>query len=91
MYYRDAEVAFLVFDVSSRVRACKSSARSFPVGVKLFPPQKSFDAVKFWLTELKSRASSDIIIAVVANKVDLPSREVAAEVTLNDWWRPRDY
>jgi GTPase SAR1 family protein len=42
--------------------------------------QKSFDAVKFWLNELKQRAASDIIIAVVANKVDLPSREVPAEV-----------
>lgn len=42
--------------------------------------QKSFDSLPFWVTEVTDRAPSDVIIVLVANKVDLPSREVSAEV-----------
>jgi Ras-related protein Rab-5C len=42
----------------------------------------SFAGAKSWVKELKSRADSDIVIALVGNKTDLPKRDVDREEAL---------
>ncbi|EDO15242.1 hypothetical protein Kpol_1029p16 [Vanderwaltozyma polyspora DSM 70294] len=62
MYYRNAQAALVVYDVSK--------------------PQ-SFIKARHWVKELQERASSDIIIALAGNKVDIVEdggeRKVATE------------
>jgi small GTP-binding protein len=41
---------------------------------------ESFEAVKTWIAELRSTVSSDIAIAVVGNKCDMPERKVEEAV-----------
>lgn len=40
----------------------------------------SFDKAKKWIAELKKGGRSDIVIALVGNKIDLPNRQVLEEV-----------
>lgn len=50
MYYRGAQAAIVVYDVTS---------------------QDSFDAAKAWIKELKKKMEPGVVLALVANKVDL--------------------
>lgn len=57
-YYRGAQGALLVYDVSSRA---------------------SFDHVKVWYDRAKMLGGSDLECVLIANKIDLLSREVSFE------------
>lgn len=50
MYYRGAQAAIVVYDVTS---------------------QDSFEAAKAWIKELKKKMEPGVVLALVANKVDL--------------------
>ncbi|TPX49979.1 hypothetical protein SeMB42_g00557 [Synchytrium endobioticum] len=54
-FYRDINVAILVFDVGSK---------------------KSFQTLDKWVSELTSLSEENVSVFVVANKIDVPSREV---------------
>eukprot|EP01102_Stenamoeba_stenopodia_P018727 TRINITY_DN6925_c0_g1_i1.p1 TRINITY_DN6925_c0_g1~~TRINITY_DN6925_c0_g1_i1.p1 ORF type:complete len:208 (+),score=45.40 TRINITY_DN6925_c0_g1_i1:80-703(+) len=58
MYYRDAQAACVLFDVTVA---------------------PSFEKAKKWITDLKKGGRSDIVIALVGNKTDLPNRQVQFE------------
>ncbi|KYR00787.1 Rab GTPase [Tieghemostelium lacteum] len=58
LYYREAVVAVIVYDITSMA---------------------TFNLSKTWITELHKYSDSNIIIALVGNKSDLPNREVPKE------------
>ncbi|CAO3686468.1 unnamed protein product [Rhizopus microsporus] len=60
MYYRGAQAALLVYDITSR---------------------ESFEELHSWIEELKRNMTEDLVIVVVANKLDLAlyQREVSCE------------
>ncbi len=60
VYYRDADAAVLVFDVTDRT---------------------SFDRVQNWVQELHKNIDYEPVLAIAANKIDLPKaqHEVSAE------------
>ena len=59
MYYRNANAALCVYDITSR---------------------NSFAKAQDWIKELKKQAQSDIVVALVGNKLDLEdNREVQLE------------
>jgi Ras-related protein Rab-6A len=60
MYYKDAEVAVLVYDITN---------------------SKSFEGIKFWLSEIKTNVGDSILIAIAANKSDMLEKE---SVNLNE-------
>ena len=58
IYFRGAQIAFLVFDISNR---------------------NSFAALPNWINDIHNNCSDDTPILLVANKIDIPSREVSRE------------
>ena len=74
MYYRNANCAVVVYDITQAV--C-----SFPLPCLLTPlpcpatrtntPQASLDKAKAWVKELQRQANENIIIALAGNKLDL--------------------
>lgn len=61
-YIRDSSVAVLVYDVTSK--------RSCNVG------RASFNGIGKWIEDVKNQRGNEVIICLVANKIDLPEREV---------------
>jgi len=64
MYYRGADAAILVFDVTDH---------------------RSFEAVKDWVKELRAHndVSSDLVLAIAANKIDLGGPNSAKDLLLS--------
>ena len=93
MYYRDARVAIIMFDITSTVII--PSLFSFLLFVLSLPfflsllfffdispklQQTSFEKAKFWVGELKGAGRKDVLIAFVGNKTDLEEqREVPTQ------------
>jgi GTPase SAR1 family protein len=46
----------------------------------VFDQQESFEKAKKWLFELYRARGEDLVIALVGNKIDLPNRQVTADV-----------
>jgi Ras-related protein Rab-5C len=76
MYYRNANCAVVVYDITQAVRA-----------PPVFNPsanrkQSSLDKAKAWVKELQRQANENIIIALAGNKLDLvaddPSKRAIA-------------
>ncbi len=68
MYYRNANAAIVVYDITNPY--------SFEKAQKWY--------YKFWfrVSELKEKAPQNIILAICGNKIDLEERKVSLEVTM---------
>jgi Ras-related protein Rab-5C len=75
MYYRNANCAVVVYDITQAVCSCPTTYIS-----SLFPSieanivtlvQSSLDKAKSWVKELQRQANENIVIALAGNKLDL--------------------
>lgn len=81
MYYRNANCAVVVYDITQPVRARSGEEDSFTqsltsVSLKscpLPPTQQSLEKAKAWIRELQRQADPNVIIALAGNKADLAS------------------
>lgn len=67
MYYRNANCAVVVYDITQAV----SSHKNTGAGSETDGPQSSLDKAKAWVKELQRQANENIIIALAGNKLDL--------------------
>jgi Ras-related protein Rab-5C len=69
MYYRNANCAVVVYDIT---QAVWSSVPGFPAWKLTFNfKQSSLDKAKSWVKELQRQANENIVIALAGNKLDL--------------------
>lgn len=68
MYYRNANCAVVVYDITQTVRACFLLVL-VTTGLTLI--QSSLDKAKAWVKELQRQANENIVIALAGNKLDL--------------------
>ena len=82
MYYRGAQAAIVVYDITNQV--CFRELYLFylfmpwKIGHCLFDGmfQESFAKAKNWVKELQRQASPNIVIALAGNKADLASKRL---------------
>jgi Ras-related protein Rab-5C len=86
MYYRNANCAVVVYDITQPVRrthtwSLQPSTSHFPTLAMQTPskankpPQASLDKAKAWVKELQRQANENIIIALAGNKLDLVAEQ----------------
>lgn len=69
MYYRNANCAVVVYDITQAVSILVNWV---DLAMRLtFPRQSSLDKAKQWVKELQRQANENIIIALAGNKLDL--------------------
>jgi len=68
MYYRNANCAVVVYDITQAVSFLSSATNCVQVLIRL---QSSLDKAKAWVKELQRQANENIIIALAGNKLDL--------------------
>lgn len=66
MYYRDAQVILLIYDITSK---------------------DSFNQLKEWYEEVKSKGPKDIVVAIVGNKIDLNEKEEVSQAEATEFAR----
>ena len=66
MYYRNANCAVVVYDITQAVCDLEKPAKALLTGT-----QSSLDKAKSWVKELQRQANENIIIALAGNKSDL--------------------
>jgi GTPase SAR1 family protein len=75
MYYRGAQAAIVVYDITNRVEFLDDI-------VILIILKMSFDKAKDWVKELQQQGDPNVVVAFVGNKVDMENaRKVSVEVT----------
>ncbi len=76
MYYRNANCAIVVYDITQAV----SPGYIITNIIRLMVLQSSLEKAKSWILELQRQADPSIIIAFCGNKTDLePRRQVTRE------------
>lgn len=87
MYYRNANCAVVVYDITQPVSTKRPLSETLRVRVPCLlathwpltclhltlPPQQSLEKAKSWISELHRQADPNIIIALAGNKADLAS------------------
>lgn len=82
MYFRAAEAAIAVYDITNKVksflgRVPRGSFKIPTAAILVILFQSSFDNLEYWIIELEKNAGSDVVLALVGNKCDLEaSRQV---------------
>jgi Ras-related protein Rab-5C len=78
MYYRNANCAVVVYDITQAVSfiSRKSDLDTY------YYNQSSLDKAKAWVNELQRQADPNIVIALAGNKCDLENRR-AIETKVN--------
>lgn len=72
MYYRNANCAVVVYDITQAVSlrcSCQHKYDNSPYVI-----QSSLDKAKAWVNELQRQADPNIVIALAGNKSDLEAR-----------------
>ncbi|KGQ08324.1 GTP-binding protein ypt5 [Beauveria bassiana D1-5] len=75
MYYRNANCAVVVYDITQSVRAYFSSLGHVGITLIVSNTQASLDKAKAWVKELQRQANENIIIALAGNKLDLVTEQ----------------
>lgn len=85
MYYRNANCAVVVYDITQSVRPHGALSRLLRFSVRRRCPllavltiaslQASLDKAKAWVKELQRQANENIIIALAGNKLDLVTEQ----------------
>ncbi|KAK9354482.1 P-loop containing nucleoside triphosphate hydrolase protein [Lipomyces doorenjongii] len=70
MYYRNANCAVVVYDITQAVCDCGDSH----VWIQVNLLKSSLDKAKSWVKELQRQANENIIIALAGNKLDLNAK-----------------
>lgn len=70
MYYRNANCAVVVYDITQAVRYSCIFGIAHADGI-----QSSLDKAKAWVKELQRQANENIIIALAGNKLDLVTEQ----------------
>ncbi|NWR40013.1 RAB5B protein, partial [Tachuris rubrigastra] len=81
MYYRGAQAAIVVYDITNQVGQGLGGRSCVPTGTGIVPefpplPQETFARAKTWVKELQRQASPSIVIALAGNKADLASKRM---------------
>ncbi|KAJ9644058.1 GTP-binding protein of the rab/ypt [Coniosporium tulheliwenetii] len=71
MYYRNANCAVVVYDITQAVSGPKPPAVCAVTVLTVPVVQASLDKAKAWVKELQRQANENIIIALAGNKLDL--------------------
>lgn len=78
MYYRNANCAVVVYDITQPVSQ-QGRVRLLIVWLTMpVPSQSSLEKAKSWIRELQRQADSNIVIALAGNKTDLASRRAVS-------------
>jgi len=73
MYYRGAQAAIVVYDITNQVVADSELVLSYS---EIFFFKESFAKAKNWVKELQRQANPNIVIALSGNKADLAAKRV---------------
>lgn len=90
MYYRNANCAVVVYDITQAVRDIQPA--SFKAIIQIFSYiftytscfQASLEKAKAWVNELQRQADPNIVIALAGNKCDLDSRRAVETEVCHD-------